>query len=281
MANSNFGGDEHNINRLETLAFLKVCLLKTTTADSIHPMPNMLSSKEKRRLRRSTEKMEKRTTFESRGMDVNPFYAKTQSQQDLWKSLNNNTVTIAVGPAGVGKTLTALWFGLSAIQSRAFNKIIYVRSDVGCAHQRGRGALPGTMEEKMLPLLGPVLDNLAIICRSPGASQYLLDKKIVDAMLLEDIRGRSLNEALIIFDEAQNTSPDQVKTVLSRVGEHSRIIVTGDTKQIDLDVFKSHNGLLDCYHRLSKIDQVGTVQFTKSDIVRNGVIADILAAYDD
>ena len=242
---------------------------------------HMLSSKEKRRIRRSAEKMEKRSTFESRGMDVMPFYAKTDSQQNLWSSLNKNTVTIAVGPAGVGKTLVALWFGLSAIKARAFNKIIYVRSDVGCAHQRGRGALPGTMEEKMQPLMGPVLDNLSVICRSQGAAEYLIDKKIIDAMLLEDIRGRSLNESLIIFDEAQNTSPDQVKTVLSRVGENSRIIVTGDTKQIDLDVFKSHNGLLDCYHRLAAIDNVGTVQFTNSDIVRNGVIADILAAYDD
>ena len=242
---------------------------------------NMLSSKEKRRLRRTADKMEKRTTFESRGMDVLPFHAKTDSQENLWRSLNKNTVTIAVGPAGVGKTLVALWFGLSAIKARAFTKIIYVRSDVGCSHQRGRGALPGTLEEKMAPLIGPVMDNLSVMTRSQGAADYLMDKKIIEPMMLEDIRGRSLNESLIIFDEAQNTSPDQVKTVLSRVGENSRIIVTGDTKQIDLDVFKSHNGLLDCYHRLGNIENVGTVQFTNSDIVRNGVIADILAAYDD
>ena len=241
----------------------------------------MLSSKEKRRLRSSTEQTEKRTTFESRGMDVLPFYAKTDSQDNLWKSLNKNTVTIAVGPAGVGKTLVALWFGLSAVKSRAFTKIVYVRSDVGCAHQRGRGALPGTMEEKMAPLIGPVMDNLGVMTRSQGAAEYLMDKKIIEPMMLEDIRGRSLNESLIIFDEAQNTSPDQVKTVLSRVGENSRIIVTGDTKQIDLDVFKTNNGLLDCYHRLGNIDNVGTVRFTNNDIVRNGVIADILAAYDD
>lgn len=241
----------------------------------------MLSSKEKRRLRRTAEKMEKRTTFEGRGMDVTPFYAKTDSQEDLWKSLNKNTVTIAVGPAGVGKTLVALWFGLSAIKARAFTKVVYVRSDVGCAHQRGRGALPGTMEEKMAPLIGPVMDNLSVICRSQGSAEYLMDKKIIDPMMLEDIRGRSLNDSLIIFDEAQNASPDQVKTVLSRVGENSRIIVTGDTRQIDLDAFRSNNGLIDCYNRLSHLDTVGRVQFTKSDIVRNGVIADILAAYDD
>jgi len=260
-------------NRLSQSAFQQHYLTLTSNF--------MLSSKEKRRIRRSAEKMEKRTTFESRGMDVNPFYAKTDSQEDLWKSLNKNTVTIAVGPAGVGKTLVALWFGLSAIKAKAFEKVIYVRSDVGCSHQRGRGALPGTMEEKMQPLLGPLVDNLSVVCRSQGAGEYLMDKKIIDAMLLEDIRGRSLNNALIIFDEAQNSSPDQVKTVLSRVGENSHIIVTGDTKQIDLDVFKSHNGLLDCYHRLADIDSVGTVRFTNSDIVRNGVIADILAAYDD
>lgn len=274
MGNSS-GGDDH-LNRLELLGYLEECLNKRPTVDSNHHQMS-ITAKSKRKLRRQVQ--ERETT--PRGMDVNPFYAKNRSQENLWKSLNNNTVTIAVGPAGVGKTLTALWFGLCAVQQRAFTKIIYVRSDVGCAHQRGRGALPGTMEEKMLPLLGPVLDNLAIICRSPGASQYLLDKKIVDAMLLEDIRGRSLNESLIIFDEAQNTNVDQTKTVLSRVGENSRIIVTGDTKQIDLDVFKSHNGLLDAYNRLAGINNVGVVKFTKEDIVRNGVIADILAAYDD
>ena len=242
---------------------------------------NMLSSKEKRRIRRSTEAMEKRTTFEGRGMDLNPFYPKTDAQEDLWVSLNKHTVSIAVGPAGVGKTLTALWWGLSALKAGAIQKIIYVRSDVGCAHQRGRGALPGTLEEKMAPLVGPVMDNLAVMCKSKGAADYLISKSVIESMMLEDVRGRSFNETLIIFDEAQNTTPDQIKTVLSRVGQDSKIIVTGDTKQIDLDAFRSNNGLIDCYQRLANISQVGRVQFTKSDIVRNGVIADILAAYDD
>ena len=124
---------------------------------------NMLSSKEKRRLRRSSEQTEQRSTFSGRGMDLNPFYPKTDSQEDLWTSLNKHTVSIAVGPAGVGKTLTALWWGLQAIKQGAIQKIIYVRSDVGCAHQRGRGALPGTLEEKMAPLVGPVMDNLAVM----------------------------------------------------------------------------------------------------------------------
>ena len=242
---------------------------------------HMLSSKEKRRIRRSAEKTEKRTTFTGRGMDLCPFYPKTDSQEDLWTSLNKHTVTIAVGPAGVGKTLTALWWGLQAIKQDAIQKIIYVRSDVGCAHQRGRGALPGTLSEKMAPLVGPVMDNLAVMCASQGAADYLVSKGIIETMMLEDVRGRSFNESLIIFDEAQNTSPEQIKTVLSRVGHDSKIIVTGDTRQIDLDVFKTNNGLIDCYNRLANLNTVGRVQFTKSDIVRNGVIADILAAYED
>jgi len=249
--------------------------------DSYSPTLDMLKSKEKRRLRRKADLMEQRTTSFERGLDVNAFYPKTDSQEDLWTSLNKHVVTIAIGPAGVGKTLTALWWGLTAIKQDAIEKIIYVRSDVGCAHQRGRGALPGTLDEKMAPLVGPVTDNLAVICKSPGAGEYITNKGIVTSMMLEDVRGRSFNNCLVIFDEAQNASPDQVKTVLSRVGENSRIIVTGDTRQIDLDVFKTNNGLLDCYHRLSNLNSVGRVQFTKSDIVRNGVIADILAAYED
>jgi len=240
-----------------------------------------VSAREKRKLRRNLEVTEQRMSFEHRGMDVSPFYPKTDAQESLWTSLNKNTVTIAVGPAGVGKTLVALWWGLNAIQRNQLSKIYYLRSDVGCSYQRGRGALPGTLEEKMAPLVGPVYDNLAVMTKSYGASDYLLSKKIIEPVLLEDIRGRSLNECLIIFDEAQNSLPEQIKTVISRVGEGSKIIVTGDTKQIDLDVFKRDNGLLDCYHRLSNIKGVGTIQFEKCDIVRNGIIADILSAYED
>ena len=133
----------------------------------------------------------------------------------------------------------------------------------------------------MAPLVGPVMDNLAVMCKSHGAADYLVSKGIIESMMLEDVRGRSFNESLIIFDEAQNTTPEQIKTVLSRVGHDSKIIVTGDTRQIDLDAFKTNNGLIDCYNRLANLNTVGRVQFTKSDIVRNGVIADILAAYED
>ena len=255
------------------------CIEAISFPTDVLTLPNFMAitSKTKRDLRRKVQDFQPK----ERGMDVLPFAAKTIAQEDLWFSLEDNTVTIAVGPAGVGKTLIALWYGLQSVKINKLQKIYYLRSDVGCAHQRGRGALPGTMEEKMAPLVGPVWDNLAVITKSTGAAEYLLSKKIIEPILLEDIRGRSFNDCLIIFDEAQNSLPGNVKTALSRVGENAKIIITGDTRQIDLDVFRSDNGLLDSYQRLANIESVGRVTFTKNDIVRNGVIADILSAYED
>jgi len=243
-------------------------------------VPMATTSREKRKLRRQLDMTAKAVAFESPS-GINPFHPKTNTQEDLWTSLNKNTVSLAIGPAGTGKTLVALWFGISGLQQRHFSKVIYVRSDVGCAFQRGRGALPGDLEAKMAPLMGPVLDNLDVISKSHGFAQYLISKKILEPILLEDVRGRSFNDSLIIVDEAQNMTPDQVKTCLSRVGENSKMIVTGDTRQIDLGVFHTDNGLVDAWNRLARLNTVGRVQFNHEDIVRNGVIADILRLYED
>lgn len=272
--NSTNGGDFDEL-------ILRSNEVSTVTVSTVvtNPIRQMLKSKEKRKARRLRNSQTSEQAY-SRGMDVLPFHAKTSHQEDLWSSLNKNTVTIAIGPSGVGKTLVALWWGLTEISKGNLQKVFYVRSDVGCSNQRGRGALPGTLEEKMAPLVGPVYDNLSVMTRSQGASNYLIEKKIVESMFLEDIRGRSLNDCLIIFDEAQNSLPENVKTVLSRVGQGSRVIVTGDTRQIDLNVFKPENGLLDCYNRLVGIKGVGRVRFELSDVVRNGIIAEILKAYE-
>ena len=259
---------------------LKLICNEAYTVSTVDPFTQMLDSKSKRRNRRSDNVKMLEQSY-SKGMDVVPFYSKNDHQEDLWSCLNKNTVTIAIGPSGVGKTLVALWWGLTEISKGNIEKIYYVRSDVGCSYQRGRGALPGTMGEKMAPLVGPVYDNLVVMMKSQGAAKYLVEKKIVEPIMLEDVRGRSLNECLIIFDEAQNALPENIKTVISRVGENSKVIITGDTRQIDLEVFKNDNGLLDSYHRLSNIEGVGTIKFDRGDIVRNGVIADILEAYEN
>ena len=253
-------------------------VLYTLSLNTFTPNHMALASKTKRKLRRSTEQTER--TVEVKG-SLNPFYPKTDAQEDLWTSLNKNVVSVAIGPAGVGKTLVGLHWGLTALFQRQISKVYYLRSDVGVAHQRGRGALPGDFDQKFAPLMGPVLDNLAVIMKSPGAAEYVISKKLVEPLLLEDVRGRSLNDCFVIADEAQNMTPGQVKTVLSRVGENSRLLLTGDTKQIDLQVFERDNGLLDAYQRLASLNDVGRIAFQTSDIVRNSVIAHILQRYDD
>jgi phosphate starvation-inducible PhoH-like protein len=239
-----------------------------------------LTAREKRKIRRQAEQLEQNLQLNTRRQDIKPFTPKTEKQDLLWETLNRNTVTIVVGPAGTGKTLTLLWYGMHHLSLGHYEKIYYVRSDVGVEHQRGRGALPGTMDEKMAPLIGPIYDNLPLMTRSQGAAEYLLTKKIIHPILLEDVRGRSFNNCFVIFDESQNATPDQVKTVLSRVGEQSKIALTGDTKQVDLEVFNRRSGLIDAYCRLSGIRGVGRVEFSHDDIVRNGILADILLAYE-
>jgi phosphate starvation-inducible PhoH-like protein len=117
--------------------------------------------------------------------------------------------------------------------------------------------------------------------RSQGAAEYLLSKGIIKPILLEDIRGRSLNNAFIIVDEGQNFLKSHVITALTRVGKDSKICLIGDTKQADLEQFRRDNGLLDAIHRLRNLDQVGIIQFQREDIVRNSVISHILDRYED
>lgn len=247
---------------------------------TVDPFPKMLDSKSKRRNRRS-ENVQMLEQSYSKGMDVAPPKFLTWRQEDFWNTMKRNTVTLAHGSAGTGKTLMALHFGLSGVASGDFEKVYYVRSDVGVEYQRGRGALPGDMSDKIAPLVAPIFDNLPCIMRSQGAAEYLLNKKIIEPILLEDIRGRSLNEAFVIVDEAQNFLPQQIKTCLTRVGKDSKICLIGDTKQTDMEVFRRENGLVDAIHRLRALSEVGIVEFGKEDIVRNSVIAHILDRYDD
>ena len=263
--------------------------LKRTQVLSLREIPKSfttpycmaVSAREKRKLRRQVEMIETKMGYESRGMDILPVKFQTYRQEEFNHLIRTNTVTIAHGSAGTGKTLLALWTGLSLVAKGDFDKVVYIRSDVGVEFQRGRGALPGDMSEKIAPLLGPILDNIPVCCRSHGAANYLLEKGIVEPLLLEDIRGRSLNKSFVIVDEVQNFLPIHVKTCLTRVGSESKMVLIGDTKQADLDVFRRENGLVDAIYRLRHLQDVGILEFHKEDIVRNSVIAHILDRYDD
>jgi phosphate starvation-inducible PhoH-like protein len=234
------------------------------------------TSRQKRKVRRITSQQESEKT-----MDLLSFKPYTRRQEEFWNLMNKNTVTIAHGAAGTGKTLLALWYGLSLVNNRLVDKVIYIRSDVGVELQRGRGALPGDFHEKIKPLLGPVLDNLPVMVRSLGAAEYLINKSIIEPVLLEDVRGRSFNNSFVIVDEAQNLLPNHVKTCLTRLGSKSKMVVIGDTRQADLEAFRRNNGLLDAVHRLKNLKDVGIVQFDRTDSVRNSIISDVLERYEE
>ena len=259
-------------------------LSKLTIASfPISATPDFMSitAKASRKARRAAAIIQEETHRASSGMDLLKFSAATWRQDELWREMDKNTITIAHGAAGTGKTLVCLWKGLTGVVDGKYERVYYVRSDVGVEFQRGRGALPGDFSEKIRPLIGPILDNLPVMTKSRGAAEYLVNKQIVEPILLEDIRGRSLNDAFVILDEAQNLLPSHVKTVLTRIGSGSKMAMIGDTRQVDLDVFDRNNGLLDATYRLRDLADVAIVRFEKEDIVRNSVIGQILDRYED
>jgi len=205
---------------------------------------------------------------------------KNQIQKDFQQSLHRNIVTIATGPAGTGKSLLAINFAVAGLSAKSYKKIIYVRPDVGVEYQRGRGALPGEKFEKSMPLLAPILDNLDIFCQS-GMKKYLLEKELIEYVYLEDIRGRSFNDCFVIFDEAQNSTIEQIKTVFTRIGAGSTLAVLGDTSQVDIQTLRASNGLIDATTRLNGVKNVEIIRFSLNDIVRNPILKDILRRYGE
>lgn len=203
---------------------------------------------------------------------------RNQAQKDYQQSLHNNIVTLALGPAGTGKTLLAINYAVAGLSNKLYEKIIYIRPDVAVENQRGRGALPGELKDKSLPLLAPVLDNLKIFCQD-GLKNYLLEKSCIEYVYLEDVRGRSFNNVFVILDEAQNTTVEQFKTVLTRIGSGSTLAIMGDTSQVDVSQLRLNNGLLDASLRLKGLKDVGIIQFTIDDIVRSPLLKDILRRY--
>lgn len=204
---------------------------------------------------------------------------RNERQKDFQHSLHNNIVTIASGPAGTGKTLLAINFALAGLSSKSYEKIIYIRPDVAVDHQRGRGSLPGEKFEKSLPLLAPILDNLNVFCQE-GLKKYLLEKELIEYVYLEDVRGRSFNDSFVIFDEGQNSTIEQLKTVLTRIGIGSTLAILGDPSQCDVSALKYTNGLQDAINRLQGLKNLGIIEFRPEDIVRSPILKHILRRYE-
>ena len=172
------------------------------------------------------------------------------------------------GPAGTGKTLSALSEAIALQKAREIRTIYYTKPIVQWENLQGIGFLPGEESDKLLPLLGPVQDNLAVLCKD-GLAKYLLDKKLIQPILMQDLRGRSLNDCMLIIDEAQNATLHDLKLCLTRLGDRSKIAVLGDIMQKD-NKAKFSNGLAMAQQRLANIDGICSVSLGYEDVQRAG-----------
>ena len=209
----------------------------------------------------------------SKGRPVKP---KTIGQKQYVDSVLHNTVTIGVGPAGTGKTYLAVAMAVKAFKSKDVSRIILTRPAVEAGEKLG--FLPGDLQNKVDPYLRPLYDGLFDLL---GAEtfQKLFEKQAIEVAPLAYMRGRTLDDAFIILDEAQNTTPEQMKMFLTRMGVGSKVVVTGDVTQIDLPE-KTRSGLIDALEVLRHVDGIAQVRLTEKDVVRHRLVQQIVRAYE-
>jgi len=201
---------------------------------------------------------------------------KTPSQKAYIKAIKENDIVFGIGPAGTGKTYLAMAMALKYLKDNRISKIILTRPAVEAGEKLG--FLPGGIAEKVHPYLTPLYDALYDMVDFDKAS-YLLEKGVIEIAPLAFMRGRTLNDAFIILDEAQNTTREQMKMFLTRIGFGSKAVITGDVTQIDLPK-KGQSGLLDALRILKGIDGIAFVEFRKEDVVRHPIVQKIIQAYE-
>jgi len=209
----------------------------------------------------------------NRGRTIRP---KTANQKRYVEAIEDHTVTFGIGPAGTGKTYLAMAMAISALQQKKVNRIILTRPAVEAGEHLG--FLPGTLSEKIDPYLRPLFDALHDMIDIETVPR-LMQSGVIEVAPLAYMRGRSFNDAFIIFDEAQNTTPEQMKMFLTRLGFGSKMVITGDVTQIDLPNGQ-HSGLRVVRDILGEIDDIAFLELTAEDVVRHRLIGDIVKAYE-
>lgn len=205
-----------------------------------------------------------------------PVKAKTLGQKKYIESIKNNTIVFGIGPAGTGKTYLAVAMAVKAFKAHEINRIILTRPAVEAGEKLG--FLPGDLQNKVDPYLRPLYDALFDMM---GAESYQrnLERNIIEVAPLAYMRGRTLDDSFIILDEAQNTTPEQMKMFLTRLGFNSKMVITGDVTQIDLPDSK-RSGLVEATKILKNIDDIAITRFSEKDVVRHRIVQDIVRAYE-
>ncbi len=209
------------------------------------------------------------------GVNGKPISARTPNQQKLVDTFLHNDLTFALGPAGTGKTYVAIALAVRALKNREVKKIILSRPAVEAGEKLG--FLPGDMKDKIDPYLQPLYDALEDMIPAIKLKEYM-ETKVIQIAPLAFMRGRTLNDAVIVLDEAQNTTTHQIKMFLTRMGMNAKMIITGDATQIDLPR-STKSGLIQALQILRDIPGIGKVEFGKKDIVRHALVQRIVEAY--
>lgn len=205
-----------------------------------------------------------------------PIRVKNMGQKRYVEAIDKSDVVFGIGPAGTGKTFLAVVCAIAAFKKGEVSRIILTRPAVEAGESLG--FLPGDLKEKVDPYLRPIYDSLYAILGN-NTTDRLMERGVIEVAPLAYMRGRTLDDAFVILDEAQNTTDAQMKMFLTRLGFNSKMVVNGDMTQVDLPG-RQHSGLIDARHILKNIDQIRFINFTANDVVRHPVVAKIITAYE-
>ncbi len=266
-------GGSDDVNRAaETLKYLKkiASLGEELTEQSVNYIIGMVSD----------GRTEELTNYDDDCLFVTakgkPIKAKTVGQRKYIESIKKNTIVLGVGPAGTGKTYLAVMMAVKALRAHEVSRIILTRPAVEAGERLG--FLPGDLQSKIDPYLRPLYDSLYDTMGAENVSR-LLEKMTIEIAPLAYMRGRTLDDSFIILDEAQNTTPEQMKMFLTRLGNGSKIVVTGDLTQTDLP-FGQKSGLAAAVRILKGIEDISIHEFSERDVVRHKLVQKIIVAYD-
>jgi len=226
---------------------------------------------------RHPEKLSKSKISQLNVIDNKFIKVKNINQFKYLETIDDSTITFGVGPAGTGKTFLAVASAVKMYSENKIKKIVLTRPAVEAGERLGY--LPGDLSQKIDPYLVPLFDSLEYFFGNETL-QYLIEKRNIEIVPLAYMRGRTLNDACIILDEAQNATISQIKMFLTRLGENSKMIITGDETQIDLNN-KTFSGLKKTRKTLSSIEEVSVLEFENTDIVRNKIVSKILEIFPD
>ncbi len=262
----------------ETLDLLKQKLDDVTAYISKH---NSLEIKNLESLLKLKDDNEKQLVFDQdiivKGVNGKAIKAKTTNLKKLVKVSETKDMVFAIGPAGTGKTYTSVALAVRALRDKEVKRIILTRPAVEAGESLG--FLPGDLKEKLDPYLQPLYDALRDMIPHEKLEGFM-EKKVIEVAPLAFMRGRTLDEAFVILDEAQNTTHSQMKMFLTRMGMNAKFIITGDPSQVDLPP-KQQSGLKESMQILKNIDEIGFVHLTEEDVVRHPVVKKIIVAYNN